>query len=1192
MPKVQEAFLEIELDDSRLLPADLQPYLPEAFVKNLNILGETRFSGQFLGFPNDFVANGVFYTALGLIRSDINLKLAPETVNSTYSGSLALTNFDLGTFIGESKVGKIDLKGSVEGKGLTVNSAQLKLDAQVPSLHLNNYTYRDITAKGNLAQRYFEGQLNINDKNLKLGGTTTVDLRNSKSHIAVNARLDTVRLSAIGLLKDTLNIKGDINLDMYGLKLDEITGESTIANLSVQYKNRLLNLDTLSVASAQDSANHTLNINNDLLDLQIKGNWEYETVVRDFQRLFREYKLNFENDREAIAAYYEAKEQPDVYYKYRLQYNLKLKNPNPLFQLLYPKAYLSENTSVAGSFTGGYTSIFTANTQIDTLVWDQHWLYDIQADLNTSKIADSTSVLASAYIFSGLQQIEGATETENLEAEAIWNEDHMEVYARAQQVDGDNYAQVETDLYFLSNRTLVSFKTLQAKLLDNIWEVDGNNEITITKEQIRFSDLNLIHDQQKLLIEGVLSSNPYDTLKVLLENIELANINPVLDKKLGGKLNGKLLFQEVFNQPVYSGNLSVDSLTLNNFLAGDFVLDGNWNAIEQKLYTNLEGWRKQVKIIDATGYYNPDAPDNQLNLEAQLTEVPINLLEPFFGSMFSKIKGKASGNILVLGSPKQPVLKGKCQVEKGEFLINYLNTAYTFEGDIIFRESEINFRQIQLKDIDGNSALLKGGIFHDGFSNFVIGLDAQLENTQVLNTTFEDNTLYYGTAYATGKVEVLGPANNLTISANAKSEKGTKIYIPINFENTLSGSDFINFVTHTDSTAKAGLSRQKTNITGIKLDFDLDITEDAYCEIIFDLRAGDIIRGRGNGKLELNIDTEGNFDMFGTYEITQGAYNFTLFNVITKEFLIEPGSTIRWLGDPYAGLLDIQAQYQQYASLSPLVPETSTGIQVPNRPYPVNLQMELTGDLMAPSINFDIDIPEYPAELSLDMMNVMSRLQNDEQLLNRQVFNLLVLRQFSPIDYSGFNNQNTNNSGFGSQAVGFGSQTAVSSISELLANQFSALASQIDQNLEIDVNFTSSIQEDAVNTFQLRLSYTFLDGRLRVTRDGSLASRQDRTNNNYLGDWIVEYRLTPDGQFRVKLFRRLANGQIISSFNNENAYTHGFSLLQTKSFNSLKELFKPDKEPEDKSLPLPKADSEPADLILFTPPENKKQSAN
>src|SRR5690606_38564425 len=126
----------------------------------------------------------------------------------------------------------------------------------------------------------------------------------------------------------------------------------------------------------------------------------------------------------------------------------------------------------------------------------------------------------------------------------------------------------------------------------------------------------------------------------------------------------------------------------------------------------------------------------------------------------------------------------------------------------------------------------------------------------------------------------------------------------------------------------------------ITFDLNLDVTPDAYCEIIFDLKSGDIIRGRGTGDLKLALDTKGEFNMFGGFEFTEGWYNLTLYDIINKEFEIQRGSRISWVGDPYQGILDINASYNQQASLSPLLVDYSAEAgDVPQlrRKYPVQV---------------------------------------------------------------------------------------------------------------------------------------------------------------------------------------------------------------------------------------------------------------
>jgi hypothetical protein len=292
----------------------------------------------------------------------------------------------------------------------------------------------------------------------------------------------------------------------------------------------------------------------------------------------------------------------------------------------------------------------------------------------------------------------------------------------------------------------------------------------------------------------------------------------------------------------------------------------------------------------------------------------------------------------------------------------------------------------------------------------------------------------------------------------------------------------------------------------------------------------------------MQIDTNGEFNMFGDLEITQGAYNFTLYGIINKEFIIQEGSRISWLGDPYEATLDITALYRQNASLAPLV-RNDAALNDPaiQRRYPTSVVMDLTGSMLAPEIDFSINIEEYPQgniELETLVSSFKFRLDNDEQELNRQVFSLIILRTFSP--------ENSFDTG-GSGGLG-------RSVSELLSGQLSHYISQIDENLEVNLDL-AGLDEQALNTFQLRLSYTFLDGRLRVTRDGAITNVSNEVNVASLaGDWTAEYLLTSDGSFRVKIFSR-TNLNMANTALNNTATTTGLALMYTTSFDTLNELF-------------------------------------
>jgi hypothetical protein len=190
----------------------------------------------------------------------------------------------------------------------------------------------------------------------------------------------------------------------------------------------------------------------------------------------------------------------------------------------------------------------------------------------------------------------------------------------------------------------------------------------------------------------------------------------------------------------------------------------------------------------------------------------------------------------------------------------------------------------------------------------------------------------------------------------------------------------------------------------------------------------------------------------------------------------------------------------------------------------------------------------------------------DEQELNRQVFSLIVLRRFSPPE-----------SLFGNTGGSF-----VSSVSELLTNQLSNWISQVDENLEIDVDL-STLDAEAFNTFQFRLSYTFLNGRLRVTRDGTIYGNQNNNNNfnnsqanlsSIAGDWTVDYLLTADGKLKVKMYNRTNVNPILNTIGSQNnSVTTGVSLTHTQSFNRIKDIWRSARNRRRENPPPPEPDA-------------------
>jgi hypothetical protein len=690
----------------------------------------------------------------------------------------------------------------------------------------------------------------------------------------------------------------------------------------------------------------------------LQGNFKFSQALEDGARLLHEYKLNFE-DAAAAESYY-LKKNKRLLHTYKIDMTADLKDINPLLVMFYPSLYISKGTKAEGEFSMGAASIMSFNTQVDSLHFKDYKFYNSIVDINTSKLADSANVLAQAYIHSDRQQLGTAPATEGLTVEAIWGNKQIEFNSTIKQTASTNYASLKGDLQFLPESMQLSFKPSHFQVLDQEWHIAKDNAVLFHKKDIDFKNLTISNRFQIVSVNGTISDDPSKEVELLVKEFKMQTLNPIINRELLGTANGFVRIKDFYKDLNVQSELEIGELVIDNFLIGDISGKTTWDIINKKIGVNYQIYRMRNRILSLTGVYDPHASEEALNMQASLNKTDLEILEPFFKSHVSGIGGTASGRLRISGMLTAPILKGALTVNGGRFRYNYLNTTYHFNDKVYFSENEIGVRQLQLYDDANNVAYLKGGVFHDGFKDFVIDLSATMQNFKVLNTTAKDNDLFYGTAFTTGDLSILGSINNLNITANALSNRGTKIYIPIGGTSRTidQKQEFIRFVSKSQPADTVAADNQASlNLSGIKLDFNFEITPDAYCEIIFDIKSGDIIRGNGNGKIKMQIDTKGDFTMFGDYVISKGAYNFTMLNAINKEFKIKEGSRISWAGDPYGGILDINANYEQTASLLPIIENllTETERETPpvqyTRRYPVTVLMKLTGDLMSPDID-------------------------------------------------------------------------------------------------------------------------------------------------------------------------------------------------------------------------------------------------
>ncbi len=1163
LPSLNETFINLDVKDGNVDINDLAFLFPKNVYAKLEPLGTFRLNGKFTGFIEDFVANGDFRGAFGQIKSDINLKINKAHVDrSSYEGNLALNNFNLGLFLKDTtNFQSVTMTGRVRGKGLTQETADFNLNGEINSIGIRKYNYQNITTNARFAKELFNGKVTINDPNLQLTAAGSINIRKGEEIIKIKASLDTLYADRLGFTRQPLFIHTLAEVDTKGMELDSLFGSAIFRETFIKYQDESLQLDSIYVRSALSENRRNLLLRSSYADVDLVGNFYYSTLFNDLPRLFKEFQLNVRNNKKELSSYYAKK--PVDQQEYFAAFTIKLNNINPLLKLSKAEATIALNTTIEGKFSNGVTSSLQAFSEIDTVSYQGKYFFSNELEFSGSKIRDSTAALVMFTIQSEGQKISKALKTKNLFSEIIWDRDHIDFNLDFDQDSTDNFIRLQSEIDFQNDSTRIKILPTRIKILKKEWSVSQNNYSLVKNNEWAIHNLEINHETESIRLNGFISDDPEQSIILTLANLNLNILNSISTSSFGGIVNGKLQARDIYHDLYLQNELTIKDLTVDDFLIGNLTGSNIWNREDKRFDIDFTIDRLEKRTLTVQGYYNP-IEKSPLNVIATLEKTNIKIIEPFLKGIFSQMDGTLSGFYKIAGTFLEPLIRGEGNIEDGKIMIDYLKTLYTFNGELNFTPNQIIFENFTLYDALKNKGNLDGYLTHRNFSKFRINLDAAFTNFQVLNTTDKDNSLFYGQAYSTGNLNMLGPLSNMKISATARTSKNTRIFIPISGGGSVEKSEFITFVNFKDSIQnKINLNKKKQaeEPSGITMDLNLDITPDAYAEIIFDIKAGDIIRGYGYGDIKLQLDTKGEFNMFGLYEFERGNYNFTLFDIINKEFNITKGSRITWYGDPYAGQLNLTATYRQLSSLAPIltnqVSEKALSTPQIRKKYPVEVLLKLDGPMLSPQIFFDItakDLPNNvvvegePAPVRLKFSFDAWKAQLNEQELKRQVFSLIMLRRLSPPD-------------------AFSTSGSIyNSVSELLSNQLSYWLTQVDQNLEINIDL-GSLDQEAFNTFQLRLSYSFMNGRLRVTRDGTFSNQYNQTQiASMLGDWTVDYLLTPDGKFKVKMYSRSNINTVTNSLGTQSAITTGISLLHTQSFNQIKDLLKSAREKRKKEL--------------------------
>jgi hypothetical protein len=333
----------------------------------------------------------------------------------------------------------------------------------------------------------------------------------------------------------------------------------------------------------------------------------------------------------------------------------------------------------------------------------------------------------------------------------------------------------------------------------------------------------------------------------------------------------------------------------------------------------------------------------------------------------------------------------------------------------------------------------------------------------------------------------------------------------------------------------------------------IETDSSAQFTLIIDERNGDALAIRGRAELTGGVDKSGKTSLTGNYELVNGSYNLTL-SVLHRKFDIQRGSTITWTGDPRRANIDITALYTVNTAPIDLVQQqiannNENDINRYKQRLPFQVKLHMTGELLKPIIKFDIALPDNLLALWPEVDTKLVQMRTDEAETNKQVFALLLLGRF--VQENPFQTAGTP-----TDAETIARQSA----SQILSDQLNQLAGSLLQGVDINVDLNSSKDFSTSGTelnqteLNVKVSKNLFSDRVRVSVGSGFQLEdvnQGQNTTNIAGDVSVDYRLTKDGKYMIRVYRKdqyeiVVQGQVIET---------GLSFILTFDYNKFRELF-------------------------------------
>ena len=1078
-----------------------------SFGKHLPQWLESQLSGFGIALPSQCksLGDGTFNMSLTKEYGKLDSKLSVSCtsgiiqgqisgIDGAYQATLAGSDLMLDSITGNRDLGKCsltanaDLKRSEEGYSGTY-------DGNIGSLFYKRYEYRNVAVNGTVAPGMITSRIGFSDRNGKLALDADIRTKGTPSY-DINMTADNVNLTAYHLAADdSISLSARFHAKLDGNSIDQIRGKMAIDDLNYSDTRGNWHMDNMTASIGNmNERNRVISIFSDFMTISVVGDYNITSIPYSLSRASGDILPTIgKMVSDKLSA--QTSNRPN-----RFVIDAKLDNTEFLERVFHYPLQINDPASLRLSFND-VDSLYYGQLSVPGITVAGESLSQLLMVLN---IADGSclSQISGRY---GTQE-KGITDI-NVQLQAF--DDIIKGDYAWTNADGDVSGHVKTLSQFyrydkrqgLKSMTVIDETDILVKGIP--WHL-GSTDIRTDMDKITIAGLNFENERQHLSLDGVISADSSDVLKLSMHNIDLENTLSKLHintMQLGGMASGNFSVAGIKSKPSFQGNLTIDEFSFLDTYYGHMSADCRWDDQQERIIVHGEMNEPGVSGTVISGYYIPKDKVIDINIDADHTN--LYFLNHWTGSVFREITGRGVGNFRIFGKLPELDMEGEAIVENAIFDQEAINTSFYIPRDTLwFKPGRMLFTNVDFYDAEGHPGVLNCILDHDHFSDWRVNMSADVDNMLVYRQLDAEKSNFNATVYALGGMDLFFDKDNgLSIIVDAKTAPGTRLGFTFN-SSAVADYNFLTIIDRNEVTvSEIGMDQSsessyvpKKNNDNFNLDLNIECSEDAIIDMSLSSLTGFM---RGNGKISVKYNPQDGPVLNGIYNLRYGQCSLSFEDLLRINFTLMEDSYVRFNGAPMETELNLKTFHNvNSVSMYDLDPTASS-----NNKVHVRCLMDITGHASDPQLSFDIDMPNGTSEEKA----ILASATATEEQRNIQFMYLWAIGRFYTFDMAAMNN-------------GLTPSAMESIVNSTVSGQINNLLSQVLDNDKVSISSnlsaSSYLSNDVTNLSNKELEGILeahlLNNRLLV--NGNFGYRENTINNtsNFIGDFEFKYLLLPD----------------------------------------------------------------------------------